>query len=130
MRRTNLNLIIDMAAFALFLGMIASGLIVRYFLPPGSGGYRHPANRTVWGISRHDWGEVHFYLAAGFLALVAVHVALHWTWICETLRRRLAGARLEAGAAPRRGWWAVFFSIAVLCGMAVFLLLAAAGVGE
>lgn len=130
MRRTTLNLVIDLAAFALFLGMIASGLIVRYVLPPGSGGYRHPANRTLWSFSRHDWGEVHFYLAAGFLALVAVHVALHWTWICETLRRRIAPRRAEGHGAPRRGLWAAVAVLAVLCGMAGFLVVAAAGVRE
>lgn len=130
MRRTTLNLVIDIAAFGLFLGMIATGLIVRYFLPPGSGGYRHPASRTVWGISRHDWGEAHFYIAAGFLALVAVHVALHWNWVCETVRRRLSRMGPKPCTAPRRGWWAAVFSIAVLGGLAVFLLLAAAGVSE
>jgi len=32
-------------------------------------------------MTRHEWGAVHFYLAILFVALMVVHIILHWTWI-------------------------------------------------
>jgi hypothetical protein len=36
------------------------------------------------GYGRHDYGRVHFYLALATVALVLVHVCLHWSWVCAT----------------------------------------------
>ena len=44
MKRTNLNLIIDAAGFAGFVFLTATGVLVRYVLPPGSGHHT-----TLWG---------------------------------------------------------------------------------
>jgi hypothetical protein len=32
-------------------------------------------------MPRHEWGDIHFYLAVGFVALMVVHIILHWGWI-------------------------------------------------
>jgi hypothetical protein len=75
--------------------MTASGVLMRYVLPPGSG-----HSTTIWGLDRHEWGAIHFWLAIGLLAVLALHVWLHWRWIVAVLRGRPrddSGARIALG---------------------------------
>lgn len=105
MKRTTLNFAIDAATFVVMLAMITTGLLVRFILPPGSG-----ERRALWEYSRHDWGDVHFWLAVALGSLLLVHIALHWSWICSlvlswvphadsSIRRKSAIRRNRAGAA-------------------------------
>jgi hypothetical protein len=94
MKRTTLNLILDTMSFLNLLLLATTGSIMRWVLPPGSGGGqgrgfrggRGPAVETqdlasLLGLGRHDWGDVHFVLAIVFLTLILIHILLHWTWI-------------------------------------------------
>ena len=90
MKRGTLNFIIDLISFFNLLGLIFTGIIMKYILPPGTGGYgrgfrggRGPAEeiKYLWSMTRHKWGDIHFYLAAVFVILIAVHIILHWSWI-------------------------------------------------
>lgn len=67
MRRPTLNLVVDSVAFAGFVFLTTTGVLMRYVLPPGSG------HRTlVWGLGRHDWGAIHFWIATVFLGVLAL----------------------------------------------------------
>ncbi len=77
-------------------GLVGTGLVMAYRLPSGSKGGR---GLEVLGYSRHDWGELHLWLAYGVLALMAVHLALNWPW----LRRVAAKAR----------WWPLAVGLGV-----------------
>ena len=95
MRRPTLNLLIDAAAFVGFVFLVSTGVLMRYVLPPGSG-----SRTVVWGLDRHDWGTLHFWIAAAFLAVLAFHLVLHGTWILSVLRgrpRQGSGARVALG---------------------------------
>lgn len=89
MKRNSLNFIVDLSALAALLGLGFSGFIIRQVLPPGSGGLGRLLHdgrgreqiRTLWSLSRHEWGTVHYYLAVLFLFLVLAHLVLHWNWI-------------------------------------------------
>lgn len=87
MARGTLNFIIDAVTFMVMLTMIATGLLVRFVLPPGSG-----ERRSLWDYTRHDWGDVHFWLAVALGGLVLVHLTLHWGWVCSLVSRWFAGA--------------------------------------
>lgn len=76
-KRRNLNFIIDAAAFILLAFMTTTGLIMKYNLPAGLCYKKH----MIWGMQRHEWGDVHFWLAVAFFSLMAVHLFLHWRWI-------------------------------------------------
>ena len=88
-RRITVNFIIDLAAFLDLLGLIFTGFVIKYVLPPGSGGRGQELHggqgaghiKSLWSMTRHEWGDVHFYLSVVFIALMLVHLALHWTWI-------------------------------------------------
>jgi mono/diheme cytochrome c family protein len=76
MKRTTWNLLIDFLAAITFAGMIATGYILYFSMPPGT-------NKTLslWGLTRHRWGEVHFWMSIGLLAILLTHLALHWQWV-------------------------------------------------
>jgi hypothetical protein len=84
MSRTIANVIIDVTAAVLFLGMIATGYVLRFPLPPGT-------NKlfTLWDLTRHEWGSIHFWISLGLLTILFVHVILHWQWIVTVLGKRL-----------------------------------------
>jgi hypothetical protein len=92
MKRTVLNLIVDSATALVIFGLIATGLVIRFALPPGSGSVR-----ALWGMVRHDWGNVHFWMAVSAAALLVVHVALHWSWVCTTVQHLVVCRSSPAG---------------------------------
>lgn len=77
MNRTKLNFALDLIAFACFLAMGATGWILKYTLPPGSG----RSGAELLGMTRHEWGDVHFLLAVVLALAILIHLALHWKWI-------------------------------------------------
>jgi hypothetical protein len=111
MKRPQLNFVVDAASFVAFLLLLTTGLALRYQLPPGSGGLEGhgggpgSADRTVTlllGLSRHEWGSIHFWIAVVLLAVLALHVALHWNWIICIVRgkqQQSSGWRLGLGIA-------------------------------
>ena len=83
MNRTISNIIIDIIAAFLFLGMIATGYLLRFPLPPGSN-----KMLSLWGYTRHQRGDVHFWISLGLLVVLIVHLVLHWNWIVTVIGKR------------------------------------------
>ena len=83
MNRTIANIIIDIIAAFLFLGMISTGYLLRFPLPPGSNN-----TLSLWGYTRHQWGDVHFWISLGLLLVLLVHLVLHWNWIVTVIGKR------------------------------------------
>ena len=88
-----LSRVINALALMAFTLMISTSIILKWILPPGSGrvetlmrgGHgREKTMMTLMGFSRHEWGEVHFYISIVFLTLLVVHLVLHWNWIRST----------------------------------------------
>lgn len=93
MKRTKLNFIIDAVAFIGFVAMTTTGVLMRYILPPGSGHYT-----TIWGLDRHEWGGIHFWIAVVFFSILALHLVLHWRWIVSVVTGKPhEGSGLRAG---------------------------------
>ena len=101
MRRTTLNFIVDAVALADLLLLAATGVILKWVLPPGSGGHGYGYRggrggepiRTLCGMGRHDWGDVHFVLSLLFVFLMLVHLLLHWNWIKTCVKSFLRPSR-------------------------------------
>jgi hypothetical protein len=101
MKRTTLNFIIDLIGFVDLLLLAATGSILRWVLPPGSGGYGRAFRggrggqhiKSLWGMGRHDWGDIHFVLSLLFLSVMLVHIILHWTWIKTCVKSILLPSR-------------------------------------
>ncbi len=81
MKRTNVNFLVDALALVALVFLAATGAIIRYVLPAGSG-----YTRALWGLDRHGWGHVHFWIAIAFCVAMVVHLVLHWGWITCVVR--------------------------------------------
>ncbi|MGY6277279.1 DUF4405 domain-containing protein [Methylomonas sp. MgM2] len=102
MNRTLINIIIDLIAALLFLGMIATGYLLRFPLPPGS-------NKTyaLWGLTRHQWGDIHFWISLGLLLTMLLHLVLHWNWIVTVIGKRCGLVKNKQPSLFRCGAWTV-----------------------
>lgn len=68
--RAKLNLMIDIAMLAVFI-VVGSTSILLFF-----------------GIKNHDMKYVHEYLGMIFVALMAIHTALHLNWLSAVIRKK------------------------------------------
>ena len=90
MSRNTVNFILDLMSFLNLLVLMFTGYMMRYILPPGTGGLGRELHggsgrginiKELWSMTRHEWGSIHFYLAAIFVVLMIIHIILHWKWI-------------------------------------------------
>ena len=95
MKRSNLNAIVDFLAYVGLVVLTTTGFLLRYQLPPGSGGIhgtgmgqgeQSKSVSLLWGFSRHEWGSFHYWIALILLGFLAVHLVLHWKWIVCVIR--------------------------------------------
>lgn len=69
--------------FALYLSfclMVATGLVIAFRLPSGRAGGR---GLSLFGFDRHQWGDIHLWISYGFIALIIIHLFLHWKWLVK-----------------------------------------------
>ena len=92
------NLFVDLIAAALMIAMVATGYILRFPLPPGTN-----KSLSLWGLTRHQWGTIHFWISLGLLLLVLVHLCLHWPWIVISVKRRLGIAASPSSSPLKSG---------------------------
>lgn len=121
MSRAVFNFIIDLFGFLVILGMVSTGLLVRYVLPPGSG-----QARVVWGFTRHEWGDIHFWLAVGLGAVLLFHLAMHWGWVCSVIARWTGSAAVPRSAHSRLKRNAIGVGALALTALLVAVFLAGA----
>jgi hypothetical protein len=76
MDRPKKNFLTDAVAFIGLVLLASTGILMRYILPPGSGRWK-----AIWGLDRHEWGGIHFWIAIVFLGILTIHLILHWRWI-------------------------------------------------
>jgi len=89
MKKITWNFIVDCASFIAMLGLITTGSIIKFVLPPGSGGRgsaMHDGHggehiKSLLSLGRHDWGEIHFGFAVALITLIIIHIVLHFEWI-------------------------------------------------
>jgi hypothetical protein len=87
MKRTMLNLIIDILALLTGGAVVGTGLLLAYRLPHG----RSNHGLTVLGWERGAWGDLHLILSYVVIGLVIVHLLLHLDWLahgCSNLGQR------------------------------------------
>jgi hypothetical protein len=75
--------------FIAFFMASLSGLVA--WLVLGSGGYRggrNPLyNASLLSLTRHDWSDLHLWAGLAMMAVLTVHLALHWKWVMCVIRR-------------------------------------------
>lgn len=87
-KRSTFILLTDAAAFIGFVLLVSSGVLLHYLLPAGSGRWL-----AVLGLNRHEWGTIHFYVAATFFFVLSLHLILHWRAILGMVKGAEGGAQ-------------------------------------
>ncbi|MFC2125813.1 DUF4405 domain-containing protein [Bacteroidota bacterium] len=80
-KKSSLNLLVDILSYVSFVLLATTGFLMYFVLPSGTG-FRY----QVWGLDRHQWGDVHFWASIFFLATILLHLILHWRWIWIMIR--------------------------------------------
>lgn len=75
--------VVNALLWLVFCAMAGTGLLLAFRMPPGSG-----MRVTALGLNRHEWGDWHTWLSYAFLALIALHLALHWRWFWQVAAKR------------------------------------------
>lgn len=83
MKKTNLNFVIDAMAFISFVLLTSTGVLVHYVLPPGSGRFS-----ILWGMDRHQWGQLHYWISIVMMVCLGLHLLLHWKWVVAMIKGR------------------------------------------
>lgn len=110
MKRTQLNFVIDIIAFTGFVFLTTTGILLHYLLPPGSG---HMTR--LWGLDRHQWGTLHFWISVIFFSTLATHLILHWRWLTGVIAgRKPEGSGLRLGLGLLAVLTLIAFSVAPL----------------
>jgi hypothetical protein len=110
MSRNAVNFWLDSLLAAVTLALAMTGSVLHYVLPPGTGG-----SLALFGLARHDFGALHFYLAMTAMVLAVLHVWLHWAWVCGVVGK-------ACGRANPRLRTRLLWGLAVLAVVAVLLV--------
>ncbi len=81
MDKPKLNFIIDALMFLTLMALAGLGFLMKYILVSGREAWaKYGRNLALsWlGWDRHDWGDIHLYLAFTLLILLVFHLILHW----------------------------------------------------
>ncbi len=106
MKRNYLHLLVDVVLLMGAVGLILTGLLLAFVLPAGS------HQDSVWSLSRHEWGDIHFWIAMGIIAAALLHVTLNWGWVCSVVAKLLHVANKKPTL--RRKLWTGITSMSVL----------------
>jgi hypothetical protein len=90
MDKPKLNFVIDALMFLCLMAMAGLGFLMRYVLPSGRDAWAAYGSKLQFswlGWDRHDWGDIHLYLAFTLLILLALHIILHWRQILGLFHR-------------------------------------------
>jgi len=90
MKKSKINLIIDALLLLCMAAIAGIGLLMRNVLVPGYKRWEiYNSNVELYfrGLDRHQWGTIHFVIALVFLALLILHIVLHWSMIVGIYRK-------------------------------------------
>ena len=84
MRKNTLRAILDALLFVCLLNSTFIGVLLAFFIGEG----RAPElPKVLWGLHRHDWGDIHLWFSLGMVALVIIHLILQVPWMRGTSKK-------------------------------------------
>lgn len=95
--RTYTNRILNLLLWLTLCFLAGTGFLLAFRLLPGS---RGGSGLEALGMGRHDWRDLHTWSSYAFLALLMVHLWMHWQWIWKVASQRrfwLLGSGFGAG---------------------------------
>lgn len=93
MKKNTLNYIIDIFMFLLMMAIIGIGFLMKFVLITGQEKwvkYGRNVEETLLGLDRHGWGKIHLIIGLIMLAVLILHLILHWRSITRFFKNSLA----------------------------------------
>ncbi len=88
MRTGTVNAVVDSLLLVLFVPSLVSALVLFFVLPSG----RHGGGPNVFlSVERSTWAAVHDYAGFLFIALVVLHLVLHYRYVRHLDRHLIGG---------------------------------------
>ena len=88
--KSNLKFIIDALMFLCMMAIGGLGFLMKFILLSGQEAqlkYGSKVEVYFLGLNKHDWGEIHLYIAFGLGALLLLHIILNWTQVLHMFHR-------------------------------------------
>jgi len=98
MKKSKLNLVIDALLLLCIAAIAGIGFLIKYMLVPGYRRweiYGRNVDLFLWGMDRHEWGTIHLMIGSVFLALLVLHIVLHWGVIVAIYRKLIPNTTLR-----------------------------------
>jgi len=112
MKRSTVHLIVDGLMALGAVGLILTGLLIEFVLPAGS------RQASVWGMTRHSWGDLHLGFAMAILVMAGIHLTLNWGWVCGVIAKLIRATSTKPTL--RRQLWtglsALLVIVLLVCG--------------
>jgi hypothetical protein len=86
MKKNTLNAIVDALLVITMVAVAFMGVLLGFFVGRGN---VPQAQKYLWGLHRHDWGDVHLIFSLILVGLVILHFILHIGWARQTSKRLL-----------------------------------------
>jgi len=87
--QTRNNFLLDMPMLITGLLSVLTGIYFLFLPIGGFQGGRNPLYGIVIIFERHTWGEIHTWSSVIIMALAALHIPVHWSWITRMTRSGL-----------------------------------------
>jgi hypothetical protein len=87
-RKVTIHYVLFIVMLLCGLFQVLSGFIMWFILPRGGlgRGAGGAGDATFWSLSRNSWADLHDWVVVVLLAVVIVHIVLHWKWIVRMTR--------------------------------------------
>ena len=116
-RKSTFNFYIDAILLFLLCFLLGVGLLLEYVLITGEEKIAQLGGnfeQTLFGLDRHQWGDIHLYTGIIFLVIMILHIVLHWEMIVGLFKRIFGGFIFKKSLT-------IFF--AAICCFAIFFAL-------
>ncbi len=84
-----------------------SGIVIWIVMPRGVGGRTDTEfglGRTFWGLERNVWVDLHAWVAVFMVAIIVIHLVIHWRWIWNVTFSRIGVRKSAADAGFKQDW--------------------------
>jgi len=78
---SRLYLIVDLGMALFLLLSVGAGLILKFVFiltPAKATIFGTLANSRLLGMTKHNWGQIHFAFTLAFISILLLHIILHW----------------------------------------------------
>jgi hypothetical protein len=103
-QQARINFSLNSLLFAAFVVVNLSGLVAWLIWPSGGywGGLNMLYDGSLLDLTRHNWNDLHVWAGLAMIAVLAIHLALHWKWVVCSIRRYAQSAfcNLQAAEQP------------------------------